>query len=74
MPQRTSKMLHTEVAVEATKATPPAAVATLDAAMRGEVGVVGWATLIYIGLQAAYLLWKWWHEHKSKANETRCDK
>lgn len=66
MPQRTIKMLHTQVAVEATKAAPPAAVATIEAAVRGDVGIVGWATLIYIALQAAYLIWKWYHEHKSK--------
>lgn len=54
-----------DVAAEAAKATPPIVISgwawfhglTLNQA-------VALATLAYIALQAAYLIWKWWREWK----------
>jgi hypothetical protein len=63
MPQRMMKM-HADVAAEAAKATPPTAVAAVEAIARDGIGPVGWATLAYITLQAAYLLWKWHRDIK----------
>jgi len=58
MPQRIVKM-QVDVATEAAKATPPTAVAAVEAVARDGIGPVGWATIAYIALQAAYLIWKW---------------
>ena len=70
MPQRTLKM-QAEIAAEAGKSTPPAAVAAVEAVARDGIGPVGWATLAYIALQSAYLLWKWWRDWKrAKAEGT----
>lgn len=63
MPQRIVKM-QADIAAEAGKATPPAAVAAVEAVARDGIGPVGWATLAYIALQAAYLLWKWHRDIK----------
>ncbi len=51
------------IAVESIKATPPVTV-TAVAWMQGMTlpDVVALATLIYIALQAGYLIWKWWRE------------
>jgi hypothetical protein len=57
--------MRQEIAQEAVKATPPVAVAgsawflglTLN-------DIVLLATLAYIGLQAGYLVWKWFREIK----------
>lgn len=59
MPREISK-LNTEIATEAAKSAPPAAVA-VTAFMEGVSlnNVVGIATLVYIVLQAGYLVWKW---------------
>jgi hypothetical protein len=56
-----------EIAQEVGKAAPPVAVTTL-AFMQGLTinEVVALATLAYIALQAAYLLWKWWREWRGK--------
>ena len=55
--------MRQELAQEAMKATPPVAV-TGWAWLHGLTisDFVGYATLAYIGLQAAYLVWKWWKE------------
>ena len=70
MPQRTMRM-QTDVSVEAAKALPPVAVSTVEAVARDGTGIgpVGWATIIYIALQAAYLLWKWRRDIKRERNE-----
>lgn len=56
--------MQAEIVAEASKATPPAAVAAVEAAVRDGIGPVGWATILYISLQAAYLIWKWWREFR----------
>lgn len=49
-----------EIAVEAGKATPPAGVSVLAIAQGWNWStIVAIATALYIGLQAAYLIWKW---------------
>jgi len=58
MPQRIVKM-QADIATEAAKATPPTAVAAVEAMAGSGIGPVGWATIAYIALQAAYLIWKW---------------
>lgn len=54
------------IAAEAAKASPPVAV-TGWALLQGIPvdRMVGWATLIYVVLQTAYLLWKWRRERNS---------
>lgn len=52
--------MKAELTAEALKVTPPAVVAAITL---NDVLTV--ATLIYIGLQAAYLLWKWWREYRA---------
>lgn len=51
--------MKTETISEALKATPPVAVAALT--LNEWVAV---ATVVYIIVQAAYLLRKWWREEK----------
>lgn len=59
MPQGILKM-QTEIGAEVVKAAPPATVVVAGAASGWDLNsAVLWATLAYIGLQAAYLLWKW---------------
>ncbi|VFR20188.1 hypothetical protein ANDO1_1692 [plant metagenome] len=60
--------MQTEIASEATKATPPAAVAAVEALSHAGLGPVGWATIVYIALQAAYLLWKWRRDYLRDRN------
>ena len=57
--------MRSAVAQESLKAAPPVAV-TSWAWMSGLTltDLVALATLSYIGLQAIYLLWKWWREIK----------
>lgn len=68
MPQRIVKM-QADIAAEAGKATPPAAVAAVEAVARDGIGPVGWATLAYIALQAAYLVWKWYRDIKKEKGQ-----
>lgn len=50
-----------DLANEAAKAAPPLVVVGSDLLMgHGIPYWVGLATMIYITLQAAFLLWKWW--------------
>lgn len=59
MPQGIIKM-QAEIGAEVAKAAPPATVVMAGAASGWDLNAaVLWATLIYIGLQAGYLLWKW---------------
>jgi len=55
-----------EAATEASKSVPPLAVA---AASMGQIDLQWWmyaATIAYIGLQAAWLIWKWWRAANTK--------
>lgn len=56
-------MNRTEIAAEAAKATPPAAVVAANKVMGLDLPtVVALATLLYLVIQIAYLVWKWRHE------------
>lgn len=57
--------MRAEIAQESLKAAPPVTI-TAIAWMNGLTlnEVVALATLGYIGLQAGYLLWKWYREWK----------
>lgn len=57
--------MRTEITSESLKATPPVAVTALTW-MHGVTlnDIVLLATLAYIGLQAAYLVWKWVREYR----------
>lgn len=71
MPTRILRM-NTEIASEAAKAAPPVTViATSTLAGWSLNNFIGLATLVYIILQAGYLLWKWrrdYKQEKSKCN------
>lgn len=60
-----SKLQSVDIASEAVKAAPPAAV-TFAASIGGLSlnNIIGIATLLYIALQCSYLVWKWRKEHK----------
>ncbi len=69
MPQRIIKM-QAEIGAEVAKAAPPATVVVAGAASGWDLNAaVLWATLLYIGLQAAYLLWKWWRDIQREREE-----
>lgn len=56
-----------DIAAQSVAATPPAAVSILATAQGWNMADwVALATVLYIGLQAAYLCWKWWREYKAK--------
>lgn len=57
--------MRTEIVQEGLKAAPPVTV-SLVAWLQGLTinQVVGYATLVYIALQAGYLVWKWYREYK----------
>lgn len=72
MPHRSIK-LNAEIASEAMKAAPPVTVtATAMAAGWNLNNFIGLATLIYIALQAGYLVWKWRRDWK-RERATRCE-
>lgn len=59
--------MRAEVTNEAVKATPPVMVSV--AGWFGGLTInqaVGIATIVYIALQAGYLVWKWHREYKAK--------
>lgn len=63
-----------EAAVQGAAAAPPVALST--AAMVGGLSLQEWmfaATLVYVVLQAAYLLWKWYREWRRSMREDRAD-
>jgi hypothetical protein len=66
--------MNTEIISEAAKAAPPVTVtATAIAAGWSLNNVIGVATLIYIALQAGYLVWKWRRDVKQeRRNAQRC--
>jgi hypothetical protein len=56
-----------DVASEAIKAVPPLVIVAAEKV--GEMHLQDWvyvATLIYIALQAGWLLWRWWRAVRSK--------
>jgi hypothetical protein len=59
--------LLADAATEAAKATPPVAVVSagpvLGLTLQDAVYI---ATLIYVALQAGWLLWKWWRAARTK--------
>ena len=54
-----------EVTTEALKAAPPVTVATAAVSGLDVNMIVGWATVAYIALQAAYLIWKWRKDYRN---------
>lgn len=69
-------MTRTEISVEAAKATPPAVVVASNKLLGMDLPtVVALATLLYLVIQIAYLIWKWMHEvgdrRKSKQHVER---
>ena len=72
MPHRSIK-LNSEIASEAIKAAPPVTVTAT--ALAGGISlnnVIGAATLIYIVLQAGYLIWKWRRDIKREREAQQC--
>lgn len=54
------------IAAEGLKATPPITVSVVAFTQGLTINeAVAYATLAYIAMQAAYLLWKWWREYKA---------
>lgn len=76
MPHRSHMSITTQAAAEAAKAAPPVAV-TIAALADGVTvnHVVGAATIAYVALQAAYLIWRWRRDMRSRQSDdcTRCD-
>ena len=55
-----------DLAAEAMKAAPPVAVVTANTVAGMTLNdYVALATIAYVVLQAAYLCWKWYKEHKA---------
>jgi hypothetical protein len=61
-----SQKLASEVGTEAAKVSPPIAVLGVTAQGMTLQEWVYAATLLYIALQAAWLLWKWWKAARTK--------
>lgn len=59
-------MTKSDAAAEAIKATPPVTVAGATLAGMSLNDMVLIATLIYIMLQASFLLYRWWRLHTGK--------
>lgn len=55
-----------EAGAEVAKAAPPLAVIAATAQGMSLQSWVFVATLVYIGLQAGWLLWKWWRAISTK--------
>ena len=73
MPHRSLK-LNAEIASEAMKAAPPVTVtATALAAGWNLNNIIGAATLVYIVLQAGYLVWKWHRDWRRERQGHRCE-
>lgn len=58
--------MKAELTQEGLKATPPVAVTLAWMSGLTINDAVGYATLIYVVLQAGYLLWKWYGEIKKR--------
>ena len=59
----------TDIAAEAAKATPPVTVAGATLAGVTVHDLILWATLIYLVLQIAFLLYRWGRLHFGKKDE-----
>lgn len=62
-------MTKTDLAAEAAKAAPPVTVAGLTVAGVSLNDLVLIATLIYLALQASFLLYRWWLLHTGRSEE-----
>lgn len=61
MPHRSDRV--NEIGIETMKAAPPVGVSAVAAVSGWDLNHwVALATLVYIGLQVAHLLWKWWRQ------------
>lgn len=56
-----------EMSVAAMKASPPAVISLYAVVSSGLPTLVAFATLVYIIVQTAHLLWKWAREARAKA-------
>lgn len=59
----------TDIAAEAAKATPPVTVAGATLAGVTVHDLILWATLLYLVLQIAFLLYRWGRIHFGKKDE-----
>lgn len=59
----------TDIAAEAAKATPPVTVAGATLAGVTVNDLILWATLVYLVLQIAFLLYRWGRLHFGKKDE-----
>lgn len=59
----------TDIAAEAAKATPPVTVAGATLAGVTVNELILWATLLYLVLQIAFLLYRWGRLHFGKKDE-----
>ncbi len=59
----------TDIAAEAAKATPPVTVAGATLAGVTVNELILWATLVYLVLQIAFLLYRWGRLHFGKKDE-----
>ena len=60
--------------VEAGKAAPPVCGTAYAAASAHLPEVVGFATLLYIVIQAGHLVWKWWCQWSDRRRAIEADK
>lgn len=66
--------MNTEVVQEAAKSAPPVVV-TLGAIFSGVTinHVMGVVTIIYVALQAGYLVWKWRRDMRLERERKECE-
>lgn len=58
--------MRVAITQEGLKATPPVAVSVVAWIQGLTINqVVGIATVVYIGFQLGYLIWKWYREYKN---------
>lgn len=72
MPHRSPMSTSAQAAAEAARAAPPVAVTV--AAMADGITVnhvVGIVTVLYVLLQAAYLIWRWRRDHREDERRKR---
>jgi hypothetical protein len=58
------RMQKSDIAAEAVKAAPPITVAGATVAGVPVNELILWATLVYLVLQIAFLVYRWWRLHK----------
>ena len=73
MPHRSSSM-NTEVVQEAAKSAPPVVV-TLGTLASGVTinHIMGLVTIVYVVLQAGYLVWKWRRDVRLERERKECE-